>query len=65
MASTPDKTYNNTFRILFTKKFIALNLAKEDPKISVALLMFSTHNEPEITVWFFVSDCDYAVLNVR
>ena len=37
MASTPDKTYINTFKILCTKKFVAHNFVKKDPKIPAAL----------------------------
>ena len=38
--------------MLFTKKFIAHNLATWDPQSPVVLWMFSTFNESEITVWF-------------
>jgi len=48
MAFTPDKTYKNNFRNLFTNKFIAT----WDPKLLAVLWMFFTFNKPEITVWF-------------
>jgi hypothetical protein len=37
MASTPEKTYINTFKILCTKKFVDQKKIKKDPKIPAAL----------------------------
>jgi len=64
-ASTPAK-HNILFLEFYSRRISLLIISQHE--IQSFLLSFecsATFNAPEITVWFFVSDFDNEVLNVR